>query len=114
MHRRILIIDDHDDLATALSEVFSAQKHEVTIVERRADLAMLGQLEDFDLVITDLDVPYAEPVSTNNGPLPGLPQPEPDEHLKAFTLSASNYRRDSFDEEELKAFVATVLDYKIR
>jgi len=114
MHRRILIIDDHDDLATALSEVFSAQEHEVIIVERRAELAALGKLEDFDLVITDLDVSDEESVGSNNGPLAAIPQPGPDEHLKAFTLSASNYRRDSFDEEELKAFVATVLDYKIR
>ena len=36
------------------------------------------------------------------------------EHVKAFKLGAANFRRDQFDEEELKNLVATVLDYKIR
>jgi serine/threonine-protein kinase RsbW len=34
--------------------------------------------------------------------------------MKAFKLGAANFRRDSFDENELKDMVATVLDYKIR
>src|SRR6185295_3359048 len=34
--------------------------------------------------------------------------------IKAFKISAANFLRDEFDEEELKNLVATVLDYKIR
>src|SRR4051812_40466699 len=115
MHRRILIVDDHDDLASALAEVFVSQQHEVKVLERRSDAIALDSLQDFDLVITDLDVLPEESVEPINGAcLPDLPQPRADENLKAFKLSAANYRREAFDEEELKAFVATVLDYKIR
>src|SRR5437868_2597812 len=113
MHRRILIIDDHDDLATSLAEVFSAQEHEVKVLERRSEAIAMDNLEDFDLVITDLDV---RPEDKPNGGavcLPELPE-HADAIVKAFKLCAANYRRDEFDEEELKALVATVLDYKIR
>lgn len=115
MHRRILIVDDHDDLASALAEVFVSQQHEVKILERRSDAVALDSLEDFDLVITDLDVRPEDKYERANGVcLPEMPEPTPGEHVKAFKLCAANYRREGFDEEELKALVATVLDYKIR
>ncbi len=100
MQRKILIIDDHDDLASALTEVFSHIGHEVTVLERRADAMAIERLDAFDIVITDLDVQ------------PGEASIE--EHVKAFKFSAANFRREEFDEDELKNFVATVLDYKIR
>ena len=115
MHRRILIVDDHDDLASALAEVFVSQRHEVKVLETRSDAVAMDSLEDFDLVITDLDVRPEERAEKANGVcLPDVPQPASGEHVKAFKFCAANYRRDAFDEEELKVFVATVLDYKIR
>jgi serine/threonine-protein kinase RsbW len=118
MQRRILIIDDHDDLASALDEVFSHVGHEVTILRSRADAIAAQNLESYDLVITDLDVDgNLPPVSMNgDGPvcLPHMPEVAVGEHVKAFKLCAANYRRDDFDEEELKNLIATVLDYKIR
>ncbi|MFL6374061.1 MAG: ATP-binding protein [Pyrinomonadaceae bacterium] len=115
MQRHILIIDDHDDLATALSEVFRTQGHEVSILERRSDAAGLNGLEKYDLVISDLDVTAEERASNPTATcLPDVPQAANGEHLKAFKLSAANYRRDGLNEEELKSLVATTLDYKIR
>jgi serine/threonine-protein kinase RsbW len=120
MQRRILIIDDHDDLATSLEEVFSHVGHEVKIVESRAEAIVSGDLESFDFVITDLDldVKRDSAASTNgNGAtcLPSVASTESgDQRVKAFKLCATNFRRDEFDEEELKNLVATVLDYKIR
>lgn len=118
MQRRILIIDDHDDLATALDEVFSHVGHEVKILENRAEALEIEDLEVFDLVITDLDVGRkAEPPSTNGADaecLTDVPPAGRGEHVKAFKFCASNFRRDEFDEEELKNLTATVLDYKIR
>jgi len=115
MHRRILIVDDHDDLASALAEVFVSQGHEVEVLESRSEAVAMDTLEDFDLVITDLDVrPGERPEKSNGVCLPDVPEVSSDEHVKAFKLCAANYRREAFDEEELKAFVATVLDYKIR
>ncbi len=117
MQRKILIIDDHDDLATALDEVFGHVGHTVKIVESRMDAMSIKNMEGYDLVITDLDVRPGDQASVNiDEPvcLPDFPAFSAKEHVKAFKLCASNYRRDNFDEEELKNLVATVLDYKIR
>ena len=111
MHRRILIIDDRDDLATALEEVLTGMGHSVALLETRNDAPNLAGLERFDLVITDLDV-EASQIQTLNG---GKESHEPaSEHIKAFKVSAANFRCDKFDETELKEIVATVLDHKIR
>lgn len=115
MQRKILIIDDHDDLASALTEVFAHIGHEVKVLERRAEAMAIGHLDEFDIVITDLDVRPGE--SADNGSdvcLPDTPATKAGEHVKAFKFCATNFRREEFDEEELKNFVATVLDYKIR
>lgn len=118
MHRRILIIDDHDDLASALFEAFSHSGHEVRIVENRDDALAVEDIDKYDLVITDLDVDSRAGKPENNGRipicLPEFPEDVAGEHVKAFKLCAANFRRDEFDEQELKELVATVLDYKIR
>lgn len=118
MQRKILIIDDHDDLATALEEVFTHVGHHVYVLESRAEAVALKNLADFDLVITDLDVDGPVSVIHTNGHgatcLPNMPAAAAGEHIKAFKLSAANFRRDEFDEDELKDMVATILDYKIR
>jgi len=118
MQRQILIIDDHDDLASALDEVFSHTGHAVKILEERAEAIALENIEAFDLVITDLDVAGGVVPEGLNGKssvcLPHDFKPIPGEHVKAFKLCASNFRRDEFDENELRDMVATVLDYKIK
>ena len=119
MQRQILIIDDHDNLATALDEVFSHIGHKIKILESRSEAMTMENLEDFDLVITDLDDIVANtPHSNLNGNgtacLPDISSARPGEHVKAFKLYAGNFRRDEFDEDELRDLVATVLDYKIR
>jgi serine/threonine-protein kinase RsbW len=118
MQRRILIIDDHDDLATALDAVLSHLGHEVTIIADRVEALSRNDLESFDIVITDLDVVSTGPVASLNGDsatcLPHMPAFDPDEKVKAFKFCAANFRRDEFDEDELKLLVATILDHKIR
>lgn len=118
MQRRILIIDDHDDLATSLEEVFSHVGHDVDVVEDRKRALEIGDLEAYDFVITDLDVDASQPTIESNGVnttcLPKFAAAIAGEHIKAFKICAANFRREEFDEEELKNLVATVLDYKIR
>ena len=109
MQRRILIIDDHDDLATALEEVFTGHGHSVVLMETRADAMEVTNFEQFDLVITDLDVQ-----SLRSPQLNGSVAHTGVEHVKAFKVSAANFTRSEFDESELKDIVATVLDYKLR
>ena len=118
MHRKILIIDDHNDLAEALDEVFSHLGHNVTVVESRSAALKIENLQQYDLTITDLDVEDASgETSLNGGPgvcLPSEMAQEPGENIKAFKICAANFDGEKFDEEELKSLVATVLDYKIR
>ncbi|MFN2502156.1 MAG: ATP-binding protein [Pyrinomonadaceae bacterium] len=118
MQRQILIIDDHDDLASSLDEVFTHQGHSVKVLERRTEALALTDIEAYDLVITDLDVggdlQRALPDGNGTECLPDDVETKRNEHVKAFKLCASNFRRDEFDEDELKEMVATVLDYKIR
>jgi len=116
MQRQILIIDDHDDLATSLKEVFSVVGHNVVVLENRAEAMQAENLDNFDLVITDLDVESVGANFEKQGDecLPDVSLAHAGEHVKAFKVCASNFRRDEFDEEELKNLLATVLDYKIR
>ena len=119
MQRRILIIDDHDDLATSLQEVFSRKGDLVHVVEKRNDALAIDDIDSYDLVITDLDVKKLTKETSLNGNadvcLPKtLNESHFGEHIKAFKICAANFRRDEFDEDELKNMVATILDYKIR
>jgi len=117
MHRKILIIDDHDDMATSLEEVFVAIGHGVKVVETREEAVAIENIEGYDLVVTDLDV-VARNGSSSNGHTPVcLPEhiiANVGEHVKAFKICAANFRRDEFNEDELKDLVATILDYKTR
>jgi len=97
MQRRILIIDDHDDLRTALEAEFSALGHFVDTAASRTGALSDGPPASFDLVITDLDV-----------------KDDGDEHRKVFKLSAAGFAHREYDEEELKDLVATALTYKSR
>lgn len=118
MQRRILIIDDHDDLASALGEVFSHVGHEVRCLGSREEAIKLGPLETFDVVISDLDVKAGvDRPPADCGIATCLPDPvfvDGTDRLKVFKLCAALFRQEEFVEEELRQIVATVLDYKIR
>ena len=118
MQRNILIIDDHDDMATSLEEVFAASGHLVRVVEHREDALAIDDIERYDLVVTDLDVvPRNGGAGTNGHRAVCLPEhiiAGVNEHVKAFKIGASNFRRDEFNEDELKELVATILDFKTR
>jgi len=116
MQRRILIIDDHNDLAEALDEVFTDSGHKVRVVEDRASAVAIDDIEDYDLVITDLDVENVASLNSPNGNssfcLPKNIASHSGEHVKAFKIFATNFRRQDFDENELQRLIAIVLDYK--
>ncbi len=118
MQRRILIIDDHDDLASSLQEVFAHVGHDVQVLGDRASIVSIGDITSYDLVITDLDVVNIPADARFNGSgatcLPSTLREHAGERVKAFKICASNFRRDGFNEDELKDLVATILDYKIR
>lgn len=97
MQRRILIIDDHDDLRTALEECFMGLGHSVATSESRTGALADPHPGHFDLVIIDLDV---------NAPS--------EEHRKVFKLSAAGFPKSGHDEEDLKHLIGVALDHKSR
>ena len=118
MQRRILIVDDQDDLSSALSEVFGKTGYFVKTTESRDEAVRLDETHDYDIVITDLDGDHAFPnkLETDESDESCLPETDSGDydrsHVKAFKVCATNYRREQFDEEELKNLFETVLNYK--
>lgn len=117
MQRRILIVDDHDDLKTALTDVFTKLGYLVKSTESRDEAVKMDDAEDFDLVITDLDGDSAFQIGSScEDDLSCLPHCEPDDKsrsiVRAFKVCATHFRRDNFSENELKHLFETVLNYK--
>lgn len=114
--KKILIIDDHDDLASLLTQEFTKVGHSVKILENRNAAVELLERKDFDVVITDLD---GENLTvSNNGAdaecLPDAPEDTTRSQIKAFKICVSNYEEGNFSEEDLKFFVETTLDNKAK
>ncbi len=113
--KKILIVDDHDDVASLLTKEFTKLGHFVKTVENRADGVKLINGEDFDLVISDLDGEQLT-VQTNEDDATCLPAAVEDSRslIKAFKICVSNYDREDFSEEELKTCIETTLDCKAK
>lgn len=122
MQRQILIVDDHDDLKTALTEVFTNLGYSVETADSRNEAIKLDEATDFDLVITDLDGEKAFPensTSENGSQLNQcLPRNKSEDFsrsfIKAFKICAINFKRENFDEQELKNIFETILNYKAK
>src|SRR5687767_13314491 len=116
MQKKILIIDDHDDLATALRAEFSGIGHQVKISEDRSEAISLIENEKFDVIITDLDGEHLAPEPTENNGAECLPEDDaesvPRSQIKAFKLCITNYKSEKFTEDELKQCLETTLSYK--
>ena len=118
MQRRILIVDDHDDLKTALTEVFTQIGYSVQTTDSRDEAVQLDKTSDFDLVITDLDGDKAfAPEASEKADDTCLPTKDAEteynrSYVKAFKICATNFQRDDFDEDELKNIFETILNYK--
>jgi serine/threonine-protein kinase RsbW len=121
--RRILIVDDNDELRAVLEEALRELGHEVLAIGDRAEALAREDLEDFDLIISDLTddedsgvqllseikrkrlmVPVV--VSSDEAQQPGV--------VKAFKMGAVNYLRTPYDKEELCSIVEKTLAYKLR
>ena len=119
MQKKILIVDDHDDLKTVLTQVFSKIGYSVKTTESRQEAVELDKSSDFDLVITDLDGDKAFPEENNDSStdtcLPTEDAGDSDRSfVKAFKICAINFRRENYDENELKNLFETILNYKAK
>ena len=118
MHKKILIVDDHDDLSTALTSEFSKEGYLVKAVESRDEAIALIENREFDLIISDLDGEHliaTEPDETEDEKI-CLPDAVTDSrrNIKAFKVCVSNYKNNEFTEDELKNLVETTLNYKAK
>ncbi|MGI8543277.1 MAG: response regulator, partial [Aridibacter sp.] len=55
MKKKFLIIDDYDDLRTALAASFSKNGNIVAITDNRDEGIKLMKADKYDVIITDLD-----------------------------------------------------------
>jgi anti-sigma regulatory factor (Ser/Thr protein kinase) len=121
--RRILIVDNNDELRAMLEQVLRELGHDVVATGDRAVALEREDLEEFDLIISDLTedadsgvqlvselkrkrllVPVV--VSSDEAQQPGL--------VKAFKMGAANFLRQPYNKEELRSIVDKTLSYKLR
>ncbi len=114
MKRRILIIDDHEDLSTELKTQLGAEGHEVTCANGREGVKTLGNLKTFDLIVIDLENVEFVAEKRLKGECVNLTEAkdQSDSHIRAFKVCGANYRRENFDDEELGKLVAEILTHK--
>jgi serine/threonine-protein kinase RsbW len=121
--RRILIVDNNDELRARLEQVLKELGHEVVATGDREAALAREDLEEFDLIISDLTedehsgvqllseikrkrlmVPVV--VSSEEGQQPGV--------VKAFKMGAANFLRLPYNKDELLHIVEKTLAYKLR
>ena len=116
--RRILIVDNSDELRSLLEEALGKLGHQVVVSGEREKALERDDLDSFDLVISDLTEAEinGHPVTdlhrkhlltaTNSGHDPNI--------IKAFKMGAANYLRLPYDEQQLREIVEQTLSYKLR
>lgn len=121
--RRILIVDSNDELRTLLADVLSELGHEVVATGDRAEALAREDLEEFDLVISDLTedaeggIGIISEIKRKRLMVPVVVSSEETQHhgvIKAFKLGAANFLRKPYDHEELRTIVDKTLSYKLR
>ena len=97
--RRILIVDNNDELRVLLEQALENLGHDVVAAAARAKALRRDDLDSFDLIISDLS--EAE-VNGEAG------------DIKAFKMGAANYLRLPYNRDELREIVEKTLAYKLR
>ena len=117
--RRILIVDNNDELRVLLEQALGGLGHDVVVTGERAKALRRDDLDSFDLIISDLSEAEinGEPISELHRkhlvtPLgeqfktPGV--------IKAFKIGAANYLRSPYNRDEFREIVEQTLSYKLR
>jgi serine/threonine-protein kinase RsbW len=120
MHkRRILIVDNNDELRVLLEKVLGELGHDVVVTGERKKALRRDDLDSFDLIISDLSE-----AEVNGQPIGDLQRKHlvtplsvkvasPD-IIKAFKMGAANYLRLPYNRDELRDIVEKTLAYKLR
>jgi serine/threonine-protein kinase RsbW len=117
--RRILIVDNNDELRALLEQSLGKLGHDVIVTGEREQALAREDLDDFDLVISDLSDAEVngQPIGdlqrkhlvTPVGPLSTEPA-----IIKAFKVGAANFLRLPYNADELREIVEKTLSYKLR
>jgi serine/threonine-protein kinase RsbW len=120
--RRILIVDNNDELRAVLNKVLRGLGHEVVSIGNRADALARDDLEEFD-IISDLTedaeagIQILSELQRKRLLVPVVissEQAQQPDMVKAFKMGAANYLRHPYNKEELFAIVEKTLSYKLR
>ena len=123
--RRILIVDSNEELRTLLASVLGELGHEVVATGDRQTALAREDLEDFDLIISDLTEDSAAgggieiigELKRKRLMVPVVVSSEETQQngvIKAFKLGAANFVRKPYEREELRTIVDKTLGYKLR
>jgi len=118
--RRILVVDNNDELRARLEDVLGTLGHDVVVTGDREQALARKDLDEFDLIISDL----TEDVEVGQHPIGELQR----KHLlvpvassgalshviKAFKVGAANYLRLPYNKQELREIVEQTLSHKLR
>ena len=115
--RRILVVDNNDELRALLEQVLGRLGHDVVVTGEREKALARDDLDQFDLVISDLSE-----AEVNGQPIGDLQRkhlvtpitPPQSGIIKAFKMGAANFLRQPYNREELREIVEQTLSYKLR
>jgi serine/threonine-protein kinase RsbW len=117
--RRILIVDNNDELRVLLEQALGRLGHEVVVTGERAKALRRDDLDSFDLIISDLSEAEVngEPISELHRKHLVTPLGEESNGrgvIKAFKMGAANYLRSPYNRDELREIVEQTLAQKLR
>jgi serine/threonine-protein kinase RsbW len=117
--RRILIVDNNDELRALLEQALGRLGHEVIVTAERAKALRRDDLDSFDLIISDLSEAEVngEPISELHRKHLVTPLGEQYDTpgvIKAFKMGAAIFVRSPYNREELREIVEQTLAQKLR
>jgi len=117
--RRILIVDNNDELRVLLEQALGKLGHEVVVTGEREQALGRDDLDSFDLIISDLSEAEVNGKAISELHRKHLVTPL-GEHfkgpgiIKAFKVGAANYPRSPYNQDELRTIVEQTLSHKLR
>jgi len=116
--QRILFVENGAELRATLSEALAALGHDVTVLSERREALAREDIDEFDLIISDLtdDGPGVQPIEDRHrkrlftsAPLPNLES----EHVEAFKIGVNSLRLRSHT-NTLRPIMKETLSHKAR
>ena len=118
--RRILIVDNNDELRAILEDALGSLGHEAIVTGDRDEALSRNDLDQFDLIISDLTEDLTTSVEQANENhrrhllTPVFTNTTDPIIVKAFKMVAANYLRNPYNKDELREIVEQTLSYKLR